>query len=115
MSKNLESIMEDAIDKHWYALVAANDQLKATFKEIVQSVCPSLRFKAECAEDGLVINHEYDIIIDGCYVIPVGPGGARMMVELRNLSGQNQSSSYTPPRITVDHMALFDHLGLLED
>ena len=115
MRKNPESIMEEAIDKHWSALEAANERLRTSFMNIVRSACPSLRFRAESNEDGLRAGHEYGIALEGCYVVTGWNEGARVVVELLNTEGQNQSSRYVPPRTAVDHLALFDHLGLLED
>jgi hypothetical protein len=110
--KSVEAMMEEAVGEHWDAVTTANDQLLAWFDDIVRETCPSLRFVAESGEDGLVVGAEYAIALDYCYVMCSSDGseGARVLVELHRLDGDDNRWP-----IDVDHEALLDHLGLLDD
>jgi hypothetical protein len=110
--KSVETMMDEAVGEHWDAVITANDRLLSRFDEIVREACPSLRFVAESNEDGLATGAEYAIALDYCYVVcsPDVSEGARVLVELHRLDGDGNERP-----IDVDHVALLDHLGLLDD
>jgi len=110
--RSVEQQLLDAVGEHWDAVITANDRLLARFEEVVREACPSLRFRAESDADGLVPGAEYAIATDYCYVVcsPDVSEGARVLVELHRLDGDPNDRP-----IDIDHVALLDHLGLLDD
>jgi hypothetical protein len=111
MSKSIETLMIEAVGEHWDEVITANDRLLERFDDLLREACPSLRFRAESDADGLVPGNEYAIAVDYLYVVnsPDGTEGARVTVELHNVDQPDLRP------VDVDHVALLDHLGLLDD
>jgi hypothetical protein len=117
LSKNAISLVNDAASVRRNKMKSSSNELLFRFNDIVRKACPTLRFRAESHHDDLMAGCEYAIVIDYSYVIDASAvlpssnrsPGVRLMVELINLDRPLRRT------IDVDHMELFQYLGLLDE
>lgn len=111
MVSDAELLIDDAICRYWDEVSIADDRLLTVFREVIKEACPTLQFRAESDEDGLIAGCQYSIALEHSWIDrPREPWLAALIwVEVHNVDLPEQ----TP--IELEHEALLDHLGLLTE